>query len=69
MATFRDLRALYYGKDNMDIKDKAAEVVEGADKGLTSLADIVTTKGWTKWLVAVVIVLVGAIVVWVLWPA
>ena len=53
----------------MDIKDKATEVVEGADKGLTSLADIVTTKGWTKWLVAVVIVLVVAIVVWVLWPA
>jgi hypothetical protein len=67
MDHFEGLRQLWKGP-KMDIKQEGKEAIEKADAKLTSLAEIVTRKGATKWVVLAVIVLVGIVLVMLLWP-
>jgi hypothetical protein len=67
MDHFEGLRQLWKGP-KMDIKQEGKEAIEKADAKLTSLAEVVTWKGATKWVVLAVIVLVGIVLAMLLWP-
>ena len=46
----------------MDLKQECKDALGRADRGLTSLAEIVTTRGWAKYLILALFVLVATIV-------
>lgn len=52
-----------------DFKEGFSNAKEKAEAKLAGLAEIVTTKGWTKWLIVVALVLLVLVVGMVLWPA
>ena len=52
----------------MDLKQEGKKVIEAADGKLTSLTEIVTRKGWTKWAVLGALAFAVLVVVLLLWP-
>lgn len=52
----------------MDFKEEGKKVVDAADEKLTSLTELVTRKGWTKWVVLGLLVLAAVLAFMLLWP-
>jgi hypothetical protein len=67
MDHFEGIRQLWKGP-KMDLKQEGKKVVEKADAKLTSLTELVTRKGWTKWAVLGAIAFVVVVVALLLWP-
>lgn len=64
---FEGVRQLWKGP-KMDLKQEGKKVIEKADAKLTSLSEIVTRKGWTKWAVLGALGFVLFVVAFLLWP-